>query len=35
VACLGLAFFVEARIWLAGLALAAVGLAWHLWRARS
>jgi APA family basic amino acid/polyamine antiporter len=34
VACLGLAFFVEARIWITGLALAAAGLAWHAWRAR-
>lgn len=28
--CLGLAFWVEARIWLAGLALVALGLLWHL-----
>jgi APA family basic amino acid/polyamine antiporter len=33
-ACLGLAFWVEARIWVAGLALAAAGLGWHAWRAR-
>lgn len=31
-ACLGLAFWVETRIWAAGLALAAAGLAWHAWR---
>jgi APA family basic amino acid/polyamine antiporter len=30
VACLFLAFWVEPRIWLAGLVLIAVGLAWHL-----
>jgi len=29
VACLGLAFWVETRIWVAGLALAGAGLAWH------
>jgi APA family basic amino acid/polyamine antiporter len=34
-ACLGLAFWVEARIWITGTALAAAGLAWHAWRARS
>ncbi len=28
--CLGLAFWVEVRIWLAGLALVALGLVWHL-----
>jgi APA family basic amino acid/polyamine antiporter len=28
-ACLGLAFFVEASVWLVGLALIAVGLCWH------
>ena len=28
-ACLGLAFFVEANVWLAGLGLIAVGLCWH------
>jgi APA family basic amino acid/polyamine antiporter len=27
--CLGLAFWVEPRIWIAGLALIALGLAWH------
>lgn len=30
--CLFLAFWVEWRIWLAGLALIAMGLVWHLWR---
>jgi len=35
VASLGLAFFVETRVWLAGLGLAGAGLAWHLWRVRS
>ncbi len=34
VACLGLAFFVEARIWITGVALAGVGLVWHAWRSR-
>lgn len=29
VGCLGLAFWVEPRIWIAGLALIALGLAWH------
>jgi APA family basic amino acid/polyamine antiporter len=29
VACLGLAFWVEPKIWILGLALIAVGLAWH------
>ncbi len=29
VACLGLAFFVEQRVWLAGVAAIAVGLVWH------
>ena len=29
VGCLGLAFWVDQRIWLAGLALIALGLAWH------
>jgi hypothetical protein len=28
-ACLGLAFWVETAIWLAGLGLIAVGLVWH------
>jgi APA family basic amino acid/polyamine antiporter len=28
--CLGLAFWVEPRIWIAGLVLIALGLAWHL-----
>ncbi len=32
--CLSLAFWVEARIWLAGLGLVALGLLWHLWRRR-
>ena len=30
VACLGLAFWVEPMIWLAGLGLIALGLVWHL-----
>jgi APA family basic amino acid/polyamine antiporter len=30
VCCLGLAFWVEAGIWLAGLGLIAVGLVWHV-----
>jgi APA family basic amino acid/polyamine antiporter len=34
VACLGLAFWVEARAWSAGLALAGAGLLWHRWRRR-
>jgi APA family basic amino acid/polyamine antiporter len=34
VACLGLAFRVEARIWVTGLLLGAAGLVWHAWRAR-
>jgi APA family basic amino acid/polyamine antiporter len=34
VACLGLAFWVDARVWIAGVILAAVGLGWHAWRAR-
>ena len=29
VCCLGLAFWVDTRIWIAGLALIAVGLVWH------
>ncbi|CAN5763635.1 hypothetical protein BH24DEI2_BH24DEI2_02970 [soil metagenome] len=29
VACVGLAFFVERPVWLAGVALIAVGLVWH------
>ena len=29
VSCLGLAFWVEPRVWLAGLGLVAVGLVWH------
>lgn len=38
--CLGLAFWVEPRIWLAGLGLIAAGLGWHLvarrwWRPRA
>lgn len=28
--CLGLAFWVEVEIWLAGLAVIAIGLAWHV-----
>lgn len=32
--CLGLAFWVEPRIWAAGLLLIALGLAWH-WRRRA
>jgi APA family basic amino acid/polyamine antiporter len=32
VACLGLAFWVEPRVWASGLALAAAGLVWHAWR---
>lgn len=28
-ACIGLAFFVERQVWLAGLALIVVGLSWH------
>jgi basic amino acid/polyamine antiporter, APA family len=39
VCCLGLAFWVEPRVWLAGLAVIAVGLGWHLvarwWAARA
>lgn len=31
--CLCLAWFVETRIWIAGLGIAAIGLGWH-WRAR-
>jgi len=34
-ACLGLAFWVEARIWGTGVILAAAGLAWHAWRRRT
>jgi APA family basic amino acid/polyamine antiporter len=34
VACVGLAFAVEPKTWLAGLAVLAVGLAWHAWRRR-
>ncbi len=30
VSCLGLAFWVEPRVWLAGLGLVALGLGWHL-----
>lgn len=30
--CLFLAFWVEPRIWLTGLATLGVGLGWHLWR---
>lgn len=33
--CLFLAFWVEWQIWLAGLALIALGLVWHAWRRRS
>ena len=29
IACLGLAFWVDVRVWLAGLALIAFGLGWH------
>jgi APA family basic amino acid/polyamine antiporter len=29
ISCLGLAFWVEARIWAMGLALIAIGLVWH------
>jgi APA family basic amino acid/polyamine antiporter len=32
--CLGLAFWVEVSVWGTGLALLAVGLAWHWWRRR-
>ncbi len=35
ICCLGLAFWVEPRIWATGLALAAVGLAWHFAARRS
>ena len=34
VACLGLAFWVDREIWALGLALAAAGLLWHVWRRR-
>jgi APA family basic amino acid/polyamine antiporter len=34
-ACLPLAFAVEWRVWLSGLALLAVGLVWHSLRLRS
>jgi len=34
-ACLGLAFWVDVRVWIIGLALGAAGLAWHAWRVRS
>lgn len=34
IACLFLAFWVDWRIWLAGLGLIAIGLAWHLLRQR-
>lgn len=34
-ACLFLAFWVDAGVWLTGLALLAVGLAWHWYRRRS
>jgi basic amino acid/polyamine antiporter, APA family len=27
--CLGLAWFVETRVWLTGLSIIAIGLAWH------
>ncbi len=33
--CLFLAFWVEPRIWMAGLASIAVGLLWHGWRRRN
>jgi basic amino acid/polyamine antiporter, APA family len=32
VACVSLAFAVDAKTWLAGLAVLAVGLMWHAWR---
>jgi APA family basic amino acid/polyamine antiporter len=34
VGCLSLAFFVETNVWVAGLALIAVGIGWHWWRSR-
>jgi APA family basic amino acid/polyamine antiporter len=34
VACLSLAFAVDAKTWLAGLGVLAVGLVWHIWRRR-
>jgi basic amino acid/polyamine antiporter, APA family len=33
-ACLSLAFAVEWRVWVAGCAVLAAGLAWHHWRSR-
>jgi APA family basic amino acid/polyamine antiporter len=33
-ACLFLAFWVDWRVWLTGLGLIALGLAWHFWRRR-
>jgi APA family basic amino acid/polyamine antiporter len=33
-ACLFLAFWVEPRIWLAGLGSIVAGLLWHSWRRR-
>jgi APA family basic amino acid/polyamine antiporter len=35
VACLVLAFWVEQAVWLIGLALIAIGFAWHAWRRTS
>jgi APA family basic amino acid/polyamine antiporter len=32
IACLGLAFWVERRVWLAGLGLILIGLVWHAFR---
>jgi len=34
-ACAGLAFWIPAHVALVGVGLAALGLAWHAWRARS
>lgn len=33
--CLGLAFWVEPRVWISGLAVLLAGLVWHRWRRRS
>jgi APA family basic amino acid/polyamine antiporter len=35
IACIVLAFWVERAVWLSGLALIAIGLAWHAWRRTS
>lgn len=35
VSCLGLAFWVEPRVWASGLGLLLVGLGWHRWRRRA